>query len=90
MLADGTGGNGSTEPSLGVAVVVAAWTGKAALAPAHRSNATLRRDRFFMDSIPLDLLAIIDHGHVGHRHFFRYSIVVLPILPLKANGAWSK
>ena len=26
----------------------------------------------------------------GHDHFFGYRTVVVPIFPLKANGAWSK
>jgi hypothetical protein len=25
-----------------------------------------------------------------HAYFFKYLIVVAPIVPLKANGAWSK
>ena len=94
LLADGTGGNGSTEPSLGVAVVRRGMSRECALPrPAHQERRAQRQSSTSVlhgfNILVRRAAVVIRRAGSNPRHFFRYAIFVVPIVPLKANGAWS-
>ena len=92
MLAEGVGGNGSTEPSSGVAANAAVVEG---------TQGDKDRQGVGFDFHCRVLLAVerVNHcapaalrrrARTADSYFFGYAIFVVPMVPLKANGAWSK